>query len=179
MLQSRAVSGQNRFLEKTGCCRAEQFLDRIDSWKRQDAAEQFLDRIDSWKRHDAAEQSRSWIEQIPGKYRMLQSSSWIEQISGKDRMLQSRAPGENRFPEKNMMLISRAAPEQYRFPEKNRMLQSRACLGAEQFVEGKDRMLQSRAICEGIRVEKSQDAAEEKNWENFLLSVSACFFPQI
>ena len=78
-----------------------------------------------------------------------------------------------------MMLISRAAPEQYRFPEKNRMLQSRACLGAEQFVEGKDRMLQSRAICEGIRVEKSQDAAEEKNWENFLLSVSTCFFPQI
>jgi len=29
-----------------GCCRAEQFLDRIDSWKRR----------------DAADQSSSWIE---------------------------------------------------------------------------------------------------------------------
>ena len=36
MLQIRAVPGQNGFLEKTGCCRSEQFLDRIDSWKRQD-----------------------------------------------------------------------------------------------------------------------------------------------
>ena len=81
MLQSRAVPGKSRFLEKTGCCRAEQFLDSLDSWKRRDAAEQssswierylektgccraerFLDRIDSWKRRDAAEQNGSWIE---------------------------------------------------------------------------------------------------------------------
>ena len=112
MLQSRAVPGQNRFLENTGCCRAEQFLDRIDSWNRRNAAEQsssqmeyipeiegtlqsradpgqnrflektgccrakqLLDRIDSWKRQDAAELSSSWIEQIPGKDGMLQSKA--------------------------------------------------------------------------------------------------------
>jgi len=39
MLQSRAVPGKSRFLEKTGCSRAEQFLDSLDFWKRRDAAE--------------------------------------------------------------------------------------------------------------------------------------------
>ena len=64
-------------MKKTGCCRAEQVLDRIDSQKRQDAveqsraipgknrflekrgccrAEQIRDRIDSWKREDVVEQ---------------------------------------------------------------------------------------------------------------------------
>ena len=61
MLQSRAVPRWNIFLKQKGRCRAEQILDRIDSWKRRDAA---------------AEQS---------------SQHWIEQISEKDRMLQSRA----------------------------------------------------------------------------------------
>jgi len=40
MQQSRAVPGYSRFLEKMGCCRAEQFLDSLDFWKRRDAAEQ-------------------------------------------------------------------------------------------------------------------------------------------
>jgi len=57
MLQSRAVPGYYIFLEKTGCCRTEQFLDRIDSRKRR----------------DAVEQSSSWILYISGKDGVLQS----------------------------------------------------------------------------------------------------------
>ena len=57
MLQSKAVPGQNRFMKKTGCCRAEYILERIDFWKRR----------------DAVEQSSSWIEQISGKDRVLQN----------------------------------------------------------------------------------------------------------
>ena len=77
MLQSRAVPGQNRFLVNTGCCRAEQILNRIDSWKRQ----------------DVAEQRSSWIEQIHGKDRMLQSRAGRRAekfVEGKDKMLHSR-----------------------------------------------------------------------------------------
>ena len=57
MLQSRAVPGKSRFLEKARCCRAEQFLDSLDFWKRR----------------DAADQSSSGIEWVPGKDGMLQS----------------------------------------------------------------------------------------------------------
>ena len=51
MLQVRAVPGQNGFLEKTGCCRSEQFQDRIDSWKRQDCyiAEKVVEQSNMWK----------------------------------------------------------------------------------------------------------------------------------
>ena len=116
MLQSRADPEQNRFLEKTGCCREEQFLDRIDSWKRQNAAEQSssMDRIDSWKRRDAVEQS----------------SSWIEQIHGKDGMLQSRAvPGQNRFLEKTGCCRTE------QFLDRNLFLEKTGFYRAEQVVQ--------------------------------------------
>ena len=76
MLQSRAVLGYNRFLENTGCCRAEQFPDRIDFFKRQGAAEQvvggvehFVEGKDSGKRQNITLQSNLSKK----KYRLLPS----------------------------------------------------------------------------------------------------------
>ena len=70
MLQSRADPERTDSWEKTGSCRAEQFLDKIDSWKTQ----------------DAAEQSSSWIEYIPGVYRMLESRACREAEQFPDRI---------------------------------------------------------------------------------------------
>ena len=205
MLQSRAVPGQSRFLEKTGCSRVEQFLDSLDSQKIRDAAEKSSSWIVQISGKDGMLQSRAVPRQsiflektgccraeqfldrkIPGKDRMLQSravpgqtdswqrqdapeqsSSWIVQISGKDGMLQSRAvPGQSRFlektgccgaeqfldsldfwkrrdaadqsssgiewiPGKDGMLQIRAVPGQNRFLEKTGLLQSRKGRGAE------------------------------------------------
>ena len=67
---------------------AEQFLDRIDSWKRWDAAEQ----SSSWKRHDAAEHCSSWKRQDAAQSRAV--------------------PGQNRFVEKTGCYLAEKVVEQ-------------------------------------------------------------------
>ena len=84
---------------------------------RQSRAEQFMDKIDSRKRQDAAEQSNLWKEKILGKDRMLlsraicerirvlekkqgaseQSNLWKGKIPGKAKILQSRKTRETRI----------------------------------------------------------------------------------
>ena len=204
MQQSTAVPRQNRFMKKSECCIAEQFLDRKTpgkermlqsrsfpgqkySWKRDGMlqssswierflektgccrAERFLDRIDFWKRRDAAQQSSSWIEQIYGKDGMLQSrafpgqnrfmektgcckaeqsTSRIEQIPGKDRMLQSRAvPGQNRFMEKTGCCIAEQFLDRIDFWKRQDAAQQSSSW-IEQ-IPGKDGMLQSKAVSTG------------------------------
>ena len=115
MLQSTAAPRQNRFLkkrkaaehssswieyilEKRGCCRADQFLDRkIPGKDRMLQSRAVPGQKDSWKREDAAEQSGSWIDWIPGK----------------DRMMHRRAvPGQNRFVEKTGCYLAEKVVEQ-------------------------------------------------------------------
>ena len=163
MQESRAVPGQNRFLAKTGCCRA--VLDRIDSWNRESTAEQsravprqnrfpkqreccrtdqLLDRLGSCERRDTEKQRNSWIVQIPGKHRILQNRA----IPGQYRMLQSRAdPGQNRFLEKtgccregqfldrNIFLEKTGFYRAEQFLDRNIFLEKTGCYRAEQVVE--------------------------------------------
>ena len=122
-------------------------------------AEQFLDRIDSWKRRNAAEQSSSCIEQIPGKYEMLQStaaprqnrflkkrkaaehsSSWIEYILEKRGCCRADQFLDRKIPGKDGMLQSSAVPGQNRFLEK-----TGCCIG-EQFLDRIDSWKRQDAI---------------------------------
>ena len=124
MRQSRAVPGYNRFLKNTGCCRAEQFWDIIDSWKTQ----------------DAAEQSSSWIEQIFLKGRVLQSRAdegqnrFLEKtgccraeqvVGGVEHFVEGKDSGKRQ----NITLQSNLSKKKYR------LLPSRAICGWEKFLE--------------------------------------------
>ena len=152
MMQSRAVPGQSRFLEKTGCCRAEQFLDSLDFWKRRDAAEQSSSQIvqisgkdgmlqsravsgqkDTCKRLDAAEQSGSWIERFLAKTGCSRAEQFLDSL---DFRIRRNAAEQSsswivQISGKDGMLQSRAVPGQSRFLEKT------GCCRAEEF---RDRM---------------------------------------
>ena len=155
MVQSKAVSGQNRYPEKTGCCRAEQFLDKIDSWKIQDAAKQsrsgenrflgknrklqsravpgqniFQEYTGCWRAEHVVKQSNSWIEYIPGVYRMLQSRA----CRGAEQFVEGKDSGKRQNAAEQNNLWRSQSPR-----KKNRMLPRRVV------VDGKDSwMLQSR-----------------------------------
>ena len=141
---------------------AEQFLDRIDSWKRWDAAEQ----SSSWKRHDAAEHCSSWKRQdaaqsraVPGQNRFLEKTGCCRaeqfldrKIPGKDGMIQSRAvPGQNRF------------------------LAKTGCCRAEQFLE-KTGCCRVEQFLDSLDFWKRRDAAEQSSsWiERFLEKTGCC-----
>ena len=165
MQQSTAVPRQNRFMKKSECCIAEQFLDRkTPGQERMLQSRSFPGQKDSWKRQDAAEQS----------------GSLIEQISGKDGMLHSRAvPGQNRFMEKTGCCRAehfldridlwkrRDAAEQSgswieQIYGKDGMLHSIAVPGQDRFLE-KTGCYRAEQFLDRIDFRKRRDSAEQSS----------------